>query len=99
VLHPRAGYWNERGLAVAARIRSVAERVGRKPVHVALEALLSFEEVSAVLVGVSSLEQLRDLDGVKPGALDRLMVRDVLGGGATATQTTEVTSVIDAVQD
>jgi 1-deoxyxylulose-5-phosphate synthase len=79
-----AGYWNERGLAVAERIRAAAERLNRKPAQLALEVLLSFEEVSSVLVGASSLEQLRDLGEVRFGELDKLTVRDLIRGGLTA---------------
>lgn len=80
-----AGYWTDRGLAVADRIRSAAQRLQRKPVHLALEILLSFEEITAVLVGAGSLEQLRDLGDVKFGELDRPTARDLLGDGVAGT--------------
>lgn len=73
-----AGYWNERGIAVAERIRSAGERMDRKPVHVALEALLALRQVSSVVVGASSAEQLHDLKGIRFGELDELSARDLI---------------------
>jgi aryl-alcohol dehydrogenase-like predicted oxidoreductase len=72
------GYWNERGRAVAERVREVARELNLPPVHIALGVLLSFPEVDSLLVGLSSGEQLIQCSQAARNSLDKSSIRYVL---------------------
>jgi aryl-alcohol dehydrogenase-like predicted oxidoreductase len=72
------GYWNERGFAALQRVREVAGALGISPARAALAALLSFPEISAVIVGAGDREQLAECCHVDVGTLDELLLRTVL---------------------
>jgi aryl-alcohol dehydrogenase-like predicted oxidoreductase len=72
------GYWNEKGLAVLQRVRAVANELGITPARAALAALLSFPEISAVIVGAGDREQLAECCNVDASNLDQSLLRTVL---------------------
>ncbi|MGK5627797.1 aldo/keto reductase [Streptomyces sp. URMC 123] len=73
------GYWGPEGFAALERVRRVAADLGLSPARTALGALLAHREVSAVVVGGSSPEQIRDAAGTDPAELAESDVRYLLG--------------------
>jgi aryl-alcohol dehydrogenase-like predicted oxidoreductase len=65
-----AGYWTSAGFAVADRVRRLALDRGVPPAHIALSGLLAYPEVSAVLVGATSADQVLANSRIGPGLLD-----------------------------
>ena len=74
-----AGYWTAKGQAVADRVRTLAADRGVPPAHVALAALLTHPQVSAVLVGASDADQVRANSDLPPDLLDEADVRYLTG--------------------
>jgi 1-deoxyxylulose-5-phosphate synthase len=70
-------YWNDKGLATLERVREVARALGVSPARATLEAALAFPEVSAVLVGARSVEQLAACAETTSGALDGALLRTI----------------------
>lgn len=72
-------YWTDKGFAAVERVRAVADELGMSPARAALAALLSFPEISAVLVGAGNREQLMECCATDPSQLDVSLLRKVLG--------------------
>jgi aryl-alcohol dehydrogenase-like predicted oxidoreductase len=73
------GYWNAAGVDTAARVREVAAEHGMAPAEAALCAVLDHPQVSAVVVGATSAEQIAQHTAVRPGRLDRDALRRLRG--------------------
>jgi aryl-alcohol dehydrogenase-like predicted oxidoreductase len=71
-------YWNEKGLAALQRVRTVARELGITPARAALASLLSFPEISAVIVGAGNREQLMECCDLDASNLDPSLLRTVL---------------------
>lgn len=63
-------YRGDADFDIAARVIDVADKLGHKPAQIAIAWLLSKPEVTAPVVGVSSLEQLNQLAGAAEIELD-----------------------------
>lgn len=73
------GYWNPEGAAVADRVRRVAADRGLSSAQVALSALLTYSEVSAVLVGVTCTDHIPADGDVASDLISESDVRYLLG--------------------
>ena len=71
-------YWTDQGFATLEKVRAVASQLGVSPAQIALAGILSFPEISAVLVGASSIEQLKECSEMDPAQLELSMVRTIL---------------------
>jgi aryl-alcohol dehydrogenase-like predicted oxidoreductase len=80
VLRSKKGivYWSDRGLAALERVRAAARAFDASPARVALAALLSIPNVSAVLVGARDAEQLKDCSETRPEQFDPHLLRRIL---------------------
>ncbi|MFE4924864.1 aldo/keto reductase [Streptomyces sp. NPDC056661] len=74
-----ARYWNAEGFATVERVRKLAKDRGVSPAQIALSALLSYPEVSAVLVGATSTEHVRANSCIDPHLLDQADLRYLRG--------------------
>jgi aryl-alcohol dehydrogenase-like predicted oxidoreductase len=71
-------YWGDRGFAALEKVRALAHELGVSPARVALAALLSVPEISAVLVGARTVEQLKECSETNADRPEPRLLRRIL---------------------